>query len=318
MMRRVMPWVTAALIAGALVLVIRVLHQFSLPQVIESLQRLNGRGLAFGLLFTAGSYLSLTAFDYLGLRYAGHRLPYRQVALASFVSLSIGHTLGLAPLSSGAIRYRFYSRLGLDALAVAKVIVFSGVTVALGELSLAAAAALFDAELAGRIIGIDQDAARLLGVGCVALLALYMALSIVARPALSVGRLRFAWPSWRLAIAQIAAGCVNYMMVAAALEHTIAPAGELDYFTVAAAYILANLAALASHVPGGLGVIEAVIVTVLPGAQVIGGLVAFRVIYFLIPFTFGTLLFIAVEARAWLRRRRAARVRSRPATDLAG
>jgi len=49
-------------------------------------------------LFTAASYLSLTGFDYLGMRYAGARLAYRRAALASFTGLSIGHTLGLAPL----------------------------------------------------------------------------------------------------------------------------------------------------------------------------------------------------------------------------
>jgi len=86
-----------------------------------------------------------------------------------------------------------------------------------------------------------------------ALLALYLALSIAGRPALSIGRWRFAWPPWRLALAQIVTGCANYIMVAAALEHTIAPAGELDYFTVAAAYILANLAALARPRAGRAG-----------------------------------------------------------------
>src|SRR3712207_8967800 len=50
----------------------------------------------------------------------GRPLSYPKVALASFVSLSLGHNIGFAGLSSGAIRYRFYSRAGLTAEEVAK------------------------------------------------------------------------------------------------------------------------------------------------------------------------------------------------------
>jgi glycosyltransferase 2 family protein len=52
---------------------------------------------------------------------------------------------------------------------------------------------------------------------------------------------------------------------------------------------------LLSHVPGGLGVIETVVLFLLPGQQLIGGLVAFRVIYFLIPLCIGAPLFAVSE-----------------------
>lgn len=38
---------------------------------------------------------------------------YPRAALASFTSLAIGHNVGVAALSSGAVRYRFYSRWAL-------------------------------------------------------------------------------------------------------------------------------------------------------------------------------------------------------------
>ncbi len=317
MMRRWMPWLSALLVLGALVVVAGVLRQFSWAQVAQSLHRLSASNLALAVLFTAGSYLALTGFDYLGLRYAGRRLPYRLVALASFTSLSIGHTVGLSPLSSGAVRYRFYARYGLSPGAVAKVILFSAATVALGELGLAAIALLANATLAARILGVDPGTARWLGVGCIVLLAVHVALAATIRPSITIRRWSFGWPDWRLALGQIAVGVLNYALVAAALSCAIGPVAGLDYATVATAYILANLAALVSHVPGGLGVIEAVIVTVLPGAPVIGGLIAFRVIYFLLPLALGVLAFSAVEARLWARRRDAARGRSTPATDIA-
>jgi uncharacterized membrane protein YbhN (UPF0104 family) len=71
-------------------------------------------------------------------------------------------------------------------------------------------------------------------------------------------------------------------------------------------YVTANLTALISHVPGGLGVIETVVLYLLPGAKVIGALVAFRVIYFLIPLAIGAPLFglceLVLEKRKLARR----------------
>jgi hypothetical protein len=50
-----------------------------------------------------------------------------------------------------------------------------------------------------------------------------------------------------------------------------------------------------SHVPGGLGVLETVVIHLMPQPAVVGALVAFRVLYFLIPFTIGAALFAAYE-----------------------
>jgi uncharacterized membrane protein YbhN (UPF0104 family) len=65
---------------------------------------------------------------------------------------------------------------------------------------------------------------------------------------------------------------------------------DIGYFPVAAAYLTANAAAIISHEPGGLGVIEAVLLALVPGANVIGALVAFRAVYYLIPFLIGGLV----------------------------
>jgi uncharacterized membrane protein YbhN (UPF0104 family) len=301
--RRWMSLLTAAVIALAAFLVWRVLRQFSVEDVVRSLHRLDGLHLALAALCTGGSYLSLTCFDYLGIRYAGASLSYPRVALASFIGLSIGHTLGLAPLSTGAIRYRFYSQWGLDAEATAKVILFSALTVAIGELSLSSIVLLTKPELAGRVLQLDAPTTRLLGGVGAAILVLYVLLTAKMRLGLRIRRWSIELPQWRLALAQIVIGTVNYAFVAGALYETLSAVGPADYATVATAYILANLAALMTHVPGGIGILEAVLVTLLPGTDVIGALIAFRVIYFLIPLAIGTLLFGGMELTRRVRAR---------------
>jgi uncharacterized membrane protein YbhN (UPF0104 family) len=71
--------------------------------------------------------------------------------------------------------------------------------------------------------------------------------------------------------------------------------GEASYLKVATASVTANIAAIISHVPGGLGVLEATIVHVLPGAESIAAVIAYRVIYYFIPLAIGISLFIASE-----------------------
>ena len=105
------------------------------------------------------------------------RLPYPKAALASFTALSLGHNIGLAALSSGAVRYRFYSRWGLSTGEVAKVIVFCGVTVGLGLLILGGAALLLRSGLAVEITGLTQPVVIALGLGCLAVPAIYLILS---------------------------------------------------------------------------------------------------------------------------------------------
>ena len=53
------------------------------------------------------------------------------------------------------------------------------------------------------------------------------------------------------------------------------------------AYVLANTGVIASHVPGGVGVLESIVLSLLPGASVLAALLMFRVIYYLAPLALG-------------------------------
>ncbi|WP_246778255.1 YbhN family protein [Rhizobium sp. BG6] len=107
--------INAVLLLGlalAAYLLYRVFSRYSFAEITASVEGLPASRLSAGFAFAAMSYLCLTVFDWMGLRYAGRPLSYPKAALASFTGLSIGHSLGFAALSSGAVRYRYYSRWG--------------------------------------------------------------------------------------------------------------------------------------------------------------------------------------------------------------
>jgi uncharacterized membrane protein YbhN (UPF0104 family) len=102
-------------------------------------------------------------------------------------------------------------------------------------------------------------------------------------------------PRLGLALGQVVIGPINFALVAACLYQAIAAAADVGYFGMASVYVIANVTALISHVPGGLGIIESVVAFLLPQADLIGALVAFRFIYFLLPLALGSGLFVVSE-----------------------
>ena len=276
-------------------LLYRALSAYDRAKIVEAIFAIQRPSLALGALFVACSYFSLTLFDTLAIRYVGAKLPYRRIALASFTALSIGHTVGVAAASSGAIRYRFYSRWGMGAGDIARIILFCAMTAGLGLNTLMGLALLLQANVAAKLLGFSQAGAIALGAACLLLTALYVALAAVLHRPLTIRRWEIPIPPVKLALAQISIGTIDFCFVAAALYELFPAIVAVGYFAVATVYVLANVASIVSHVPGGLGVLEAVVIHVLPEVSVIGALVVFRFIYFLVPFAIGAVLFAACE-----------------------
>ncbi len=277
-------------------LVYRSFGRYTLDEIEEAASAIPAVRLASALAFVAASYLCLTGFDTLAVRYVGKPLAYRQTALASFTALSIGHNVGMAALSSGAVRYRFYSRWGLGNGEVAKVIGFCGVTVGLGLATLAAVVLLLDLGPDTELFGLGAETRMGAGLACLLVPASYLLLCILLKRPIRLRSWRLDPPPVRLALLQVGVGTLNFACVAACIHQLVTVFGSTTYFEVAGAYVTANIASLISHVPGGLGVLEATMLGILPGTRLIGALVAFRVLYFFLPLLIGLPTFLASEA----------------------
>jgi hypothetical protein len=282
-------------IAGAIYLLVTTLRQYTFDEITSALRAIPARNLVLGLGFAACSYFCLACSDFMAVRYAGKPLAFHRTALASFTSLSIGHNVGVAALSSGAVRYRFYSRWGLTGEDVAKVIVFCAMTVALGIATLGAIGFYLRPDDAAKMVRLSPQAVSFIGAACLVFPIAYVLLAAFVRAPLNFRDWSFTMPKLHLAVGQVIVGTVNFAFVAASLHQMLSAFVETNYLKVAAASITANIASIISHVPGGLGVLEATIVHILPGAQSIAAVIAFRVVYYFIPLFIGVPLLIASE-----------------------
>ncbi|MFS8145205.1 lysylphosphatidylglycerol synthase domain-containing protein [Rhizobium sp. BR 249] len=286
----------------AVFLLYRIFQQYSLDEIVQSVRSIPLSTFFTALAFAAASYLCLSCFDLLAIRSLGKSLPYRKIVLASFISLSLGHNIGFAGLSSGAFRYRYYSRWGLTTEDVAKIILFCGVTVGLGLVTLGGLALIVNPGDAARLLRVDAASARIFGLLALIVPVVYAGLAFFVRGKLRLWRWSFQLPRFPIAVAQVGVGTINFMLVSACLHQMLSTFGNVAFFRSVTAYVLANSAILATHVPGGLGVLEATVSYAVPQQASIGALIAFRCAYFFIPLALGaTLLLISELIFRWSR-----------------
>lgn len=273
----------AALGFEALRLILRQVHLSDVRAAIGAVPP--GR-IALALVLTTLSYLALTCYDVIALRVIGRPQRWLVAATASFTSYTLSHNLGLALLTGGSARYRVYRSAGLDFGDVARVSAIAGCTFWGGILATGALALLFAPHgLALGPIRLAGWEAQGIGAAIVAVLAGTILLLRLRGSSVSVGGVTLALPDGRQLL--LLAGVALFdMLAASAALFVLLPQLSLHSFApFFVAYILAILAGLVTHVPGGLGVFEAVMLAVLPHDRpaVFAGLLLYRIVYYLLP-----------------------------------
>jgi uncharacterized membrane protein YbhN (UPF0104 family) len=118
---------------------------------------------------------------------------------------------------------------------------------------------------------------------------------------------RLAWRGQSLTLAsgplagwQLVAGGASWLLIGATVWSLFG--GRIDYPTVLGALLLAALAGVLTHVPAGLGVLEAVFVATLgarlPVAEVLATVLAYRAVYYLLPLALALPAYALSEAAA--------------------
>src|SRR6185503_19293378 len=99
--------------------------------------------------------------------------------------------------------------------------------------------------------------------------------------------------------AQIGLSLADLTLAGAVFFMCLPDSAVASYPHVLAVFVVALTAGIISHVPGGLGVFESIILMVLssemPGNQVLAALLVFRVTYFLVPLVTACALFGGLE-----------------------
>ncbi len=299
------PLLSVAMLCLALWALHLLAREVNYHQVRRYVQGISHGRLLLAVLLTTLGYAVMTLYDRFALASIGRPLPWRRVSLISFISYAFSNAVGMSLLVSGSIRYRFYIQSGLSTAEVARVVLFCALSFWLGLLGLTGVTLLLvplPPELPLAAFGLPM------GVLLTLLPLAWLAGGLVRRP-LRVWRWRVSLPSPVTGLRQILVGAFDWGLAAAVLYVLMPNQLNNGFGHFLAIFVIAQMIGLISHVPGGLGVFEAVMLAGFGAtgnealaAPILGALALFRVIYYLLPLCSATVLVLQREARG-LRRK---------------
>lgn len=284
-LHNITPWLSVILFGTAAVIIHHKLRQYHYHDIVAELTKMPAQYVLAAIALTFLDYFILTGYDTLALFYIGHRLPYRKIAVASFVGYVFGHNATI--LGGSAARYRIYSGLGLSAGQVARLILFCSITFWLGFLTLGGFTFVLHPQAIEHGTHLPFKTTWPIGTIFLILLTAYLIVTIVRKQPVTIHDWEIAIPSPALSLCQIVLASIDWAVAGSVLYVLLAKIIQMDYPEFIEIFLLAQITGLISSVPGGLGVFEGVMLLLLsevaPASSLIGSLLLYRVIYYLLP-----------------------------------
>ncbi|MFJ1337210.1 bifunctional lysylphosphatidylglycerol flippase/synthetase MprF [Pseudomonas caricapapayae] len=313
--------VTLLLFTIALIACRHLLSELDIYALHDSLLSVPPSALAGAFLATVAGFIILLGYEWSASRYAGVQLPPQALITGGFSAFAIGNAIGLSLLSGGSVRYRLYARQGVGAAEVARMTLFASLSLGCALPPLAALATLSNLPAAATALHLPQAllasiAVAVLGLAGLLVYGLYrrrlpeqpQADNLLVR----LGRRTLRLPGARLTLLQLLITALDVAAAATVLYLLLPEAPPFGAFLLV--YLLALAAGVLSHVPGGVGVFEAILLAAfadqLGAAPLAAALLLYRLIYVVLPLLLACVLLLASEARRFIVARQAIKVAS--------
>ncbi len=243
---------------------------------------------------TLVAYAALAWYDRIALIHLDRQrgISFTYIAVCSFVTYALSHNIGASVFSGGMVRLRAYSAKGLSAAEIAVLVALCSFTFAFGTLILLGFVLLVEPEIIrpltslSRHFAIGDTAARLVGLGLLAFCLLYTLGAWLKLRPLKIGNFKIVYPGLPIVARQYLAAPLELMGAAGIIYFALPAEGNPGFQIVLGAFLLSFSAGLLSQVPGGVGVMEAVFLAVMPGipaTAVVAALLVWRLFYLLLP-----------------------------------
>lgn len=281
------PVIGAVTIAVSAWLLYKELRGLSLGDLHDSLARIPAQGWISAGLCSLLAYAALAGYDRIALRHLGRKINWLFIAIASFTAYALSHNVGASVISGGMVRYRAYSSKGLSAREIGGLIAMCSLTFLLGAMLLIGLVLVVEPDITQRFGDLlPMGASAATGYLILTLIGLYALASLLRLGPLRIGSFQVTYPAPRVVLPQLLVGPMELIGAAGIIYFALPEIGNPGFVVVLGIFLVSFSAALISHAPGGLGVLELVFVMGLPEldqADVIAALLVFRLFYLLIP-----------------------------------
>ncbi len=295
----VWPVIGLAAVAFSAWLLIHQLRDISLEDVLRSIEAIPLHRWLLAAAATVAAYVALAGYDRLALMHLRKAVPWRFIVLCSFTTYALAHNIGASVVSGAIVRYRAYSSRGLGAAEIGVLVAFCSFTFALGTMFLGGLLLLIEPELFTRFF---EDMPLWMPVSLGALLLVLVALYVLCswlgfRP-MRVRNFEIQYPRLPIVARQLLIAPLELIGAAAIIYFALPASSNPGFLIVLGIFLASFTAALLSHAPGGLGVLEVLFLLALPDvdpADVIAALLVFRLFYLLIPFAISLVVVVLFE-----------------------
>jgi phosphatidylglycerol lysyltransferase len=293
------PLVGVVVAAAAAYVIFRISADINLKQVATAIGKTPWSTIALSTALTVVSFGAISLYDVVAAhRVAPNRVSSTLAAFAGASSHAIASVVGSDVLIGGPIRYRIYAAAGLDAADVAKIVGINMVTFWLGVAGAIGVALASDPTGIQLVEPFGAASQRMVGLAITAAVIALMVWLWRGEREVPLFGWRLPLPCGANALVLVLAGAIDITAAAATL-YVLLPADVLPSFAAfLVLFVMAFALGTVSHVPAGLGVLEATILISLGAANrpdVIAGLLVFRVVYFGFPFALSSAAFALFE-----------------------
>jgi uncharacterized membrane protein YbhN (UPF0104 family) len=219
---------------------------------------------------------------------------------ASFTAFAFSNNVGFQIFSGGSLRYRIYSRLGLEATEIGEVVGFCTLTYVLGIVTVLGLLTLFDAGEIAPLVSLPSKLVVTIGAALLSVDAAYFVVAALRIGPIVIGRYQLRMPSLAVAAAQIGLASIDAVLAATVMYVLLPSDLHLSYLGYLSIYLIASTISVLSLVPGGLGVFETALILLtvpLSKTAALGVLIVYRLIYFVIPLAVAAIGFTLYEVR---------------------
>ena len=265
----------------------RELGAYHIKDIIGAFREINPLQIFTAIALTLFSYGIMTGYDLLALKFIRRVLPFRKTALASFIGYAFSNNIGFSMIAGASVRYRLYSVWGLSSVEITKIVFVCTLTLWIGFFTLGGIVFSVDPMVLPQIFHLPFTTTRPIGILLLAIMAAYFIFSMTCKQPLKLRNWEFSLPSTRIFGFQVLIAVTDWLLAGSVLYVLLPQSSGLSFALCIGVYLLAQLAGLISQVPGGLGIFETVILlllsSILTADQIIVSLLAYRLIYYLLP-----------------------------------
>lgn len=281
----------------ALFVIYKEMQAYPLDSIVESFYAVPAQAIALAVLATVISYIGIAFYDGLAMRYTNSSLSWRKTAFTSCCAHAISTTLGAAALTSNAIRFRLYSSWGLALNGVATIGIVTLLVSLMGAFSMMALGFMLEAQTFETLFKLPRALSFSLALVIFGAIILATIMALKGPETLTYKAVSFNKPHVKTLCLQWLASIIDWVAAAAVLYVLLPLGSEISLLTFIPIFVAAQYIGSLSGLPGGIGVFEAIFLTLLPNgdlAAMAAGLVIYRTIYYILPLMVAV-IFLSVQ-----------------------